>query len=170
MGNEQRYAGFWRRLAAALIDQLLLLIVLAPLLTLFTSGGYSRAPQASGLLEKLASLDWGFLFIDELLPLLLVIFFWVRYQATPGKQLLDCYVVDAHTYQALTIKQALLRYLGYLVSLVPLGLGFLWIALDKRKRGFHDLLAGSVVVIRTEDLSAGDESQKSLAQLMKESP
>ncbi|HEY0720700.1 MAG TPA: RDD family protein, partial [Gammaproteobacteria bacterium] len=78
MGDGLRYAGFWRRLAAALIDQLLLLIVLAPLLTLFTSGSYLRNPEASGFLEKLASVDWLFLLIDELLPLLLAIFFWVR--------------------------------------------------------------------------------------------
>ncbi|HEY0634766.1 MAG TPA: RDD family protein [Gammaproteobacteria bacterium] len=169
MGDGLRYAGFWRRLAAALIDQLLLLIVLAPLLALFTSGGFLRAPEASRVVEALASIDWLFLFLDELLPLLLTIFFWVHYEATPGKQLLDCYVVDATTFQPLSVKQALLRYLGYLVSLLPLGLGFLWIAIDPRKRGFHDLIAGSVVVFRNSDARHSDESQKSLHQLLKES-
>ncbi|HEY0720490.1 MAG TPA: RDD family protein, partial [Gammaproteobacteria bacterium] len=122
-----------------------------------------------GLLEKLASVDWLFLLLDELLPLLLTIFFWVRYEATPGKLLLDCYVVDARTLQALSIRQALLRYLGYLISLLPFGLGFLWIAFDQRKRGFHDMLAGSVVLMRRSEPVEDDESQKSLEQLLEES-
>lgn len=169
MADELRYAGFWRRLAAAIIDNMLLLVVSGPLLTLFTSGGYFRADESSGFLEKLGNLDWGFLLIDAVLPLILAVIFWVRYEATPGKQLLDCYVVDSHTFQPLSIKQALLRYLGYLISFFTLGLGFLWIAFDKRKRGFHDMIAGSVVVIRNTSLYEIGESQKSLEQLMKES-
>ncbi|MGA7985503.1 MAG: RDD family protein [Burkholderiales bacterium] len=39
-----------------------------------------------------------------------------------------------------------IRFLGYFVSIVPLGLGFLWIAFDRKKRGWHDLIAGTVVV------------------------
>jgi uncharacterized RDD family membrane protein YckC len=83
--------------------------------------------------------------------------------------MLDCYVVDGKSFQALTIGQALLRYFGYLVSLLPLGLGFIWVAFDKRKRGFHDLIAGSVVVVRFTGPFETDESQKSLEKLMKES-
>ena len=43
-------------------------------------------------------------------------------------------------------KQLLLRYLGYYVSLLPVGLGFFWIGLDRRKQGWHDKLAGTLVV------------------------
>ncbi len=38
------------------------------------------------------------------------------------------------------------RYLGYFASTIPLCLGFLWIAFDKRKQGWHDKLAGTVVI------------------------
>lgn len=164
-----RYAGFWRRVAAAIIDSLLIFIVIAPLVSLFTSGGYFTDPDTTTLSDKLAHLDWGFLFLDQVVPFVLVVFLWVRFQTTPGKYMLDCYVVDAKSLGALTIRQALLRYFGYFVSLfLTLGLGFLWIAFDKHKRGFHDLIAGSVVVVRITGPFEEDESKKSVEQLMKE--
>jgi uncharacterized RDD family membrane protein YckC len=169
MEETVRYAGFWRRVAAAIIDNLLIAVVLAPLLFLFTSGDYFLNSDNTELAEKLTHLDWGYLLINEVVPLVLVVFFWVRFQTTPGKYMLDCYVVDGKSFQALTIGQALLRYFGYLVSLLPLGLGFIWVAFDKRKRGFHDLIAGSVVVVRFTGPFETDESQKSLEKLMRES-
>jgi uncharacterized RDD family membrane protein YckC len=42
------------------------------------------------------------------------------------------------------------RYLGYFVSALPLGLGFFWVAWDKRKQGFHDKLAKTVVIHEDE--------------------
>jgi uncharacterized RDD family membrane protein YckC len=169
MEETVRYAGFWRRVAAAIIDNLLIAVVLAPLLFLFTSGDYFLNSDNAELADKLTHLDWGYLLINEVVPLVLVVFFWVRFQTTPGKYMLDCYVVDGKSFKALTIGQALLRYFGYLVSLLPLGLGFIWVAFDKRKRGFHDLIAGSVVVVRFTGPFETDESQKSLEKLMKES-
>jgi uncharacterized RDD family membrane protein YckC len=38
------------------------------------------------------------------------------------------------------------RYLGYFVSTIPFGLGLFWIGWDKRKQGWHDKLAGTVVI------------------------
>lgn len=168
MGDTLRYAGFWLRVGASIIDTLLLALLLAPLLYLFTSGDYFYTSEVDNPLQLLAQVDWAYLLINEGLPLLVVVFFWVRFEGTPGKRLLNCYVVDARSLQALTPAQALLRYLGYFVSVFSLGLGFLWIAFDKRKRGFHDMIAGSVVVIRNGAEGEAGEEQKSLQQLMKE--
>jgi uncharacterized RDD family membrane protein YckC len=55
-------------------------------------------------------------------------------------------VVDAVTGKAPTIGQCIGRYLGYIVSTVPLGLGLIWVAFDARKQGWHDKLAGTVVI------------------------
>ncbi len=41
---------------------------------------------------------------------------------------------------------ALVRALGSFVSLVVVGLGFVWIAIDHEKRGWHDKIAGTIVV------------------------
>ncbi len=38
------------------------------------------------------------------------------------------------------------RYFGYYVSILPLMLGIIWVGIDKRKQGWHDKLAGTVVI------------------------
>ncbi|HFE31777.1 MAG TPA: RDD family protein, partial [Gammaproteobacteria bacterium] len=101
------------------------------------------------------------------LTVLLTVWLWLKFLGTPGKLLLNCQVVDAQSFKPLSIKQAVLRYFAYIVSLLPLGLGFFWIAWDKRKQGFHDKIANSVVLYEAE-LEADDESQKTLATLMAE--
>jgi uncharacterized RDD family membrane protein YckC len=87
---------------------------------------------------------------DQLFQLLgfgiVLIMFWRYRSATPGKMLLSMKIVDAKTYGKLTRKQEIIRFLGYIVAVLPLCLGFLWIAFDKKKQGFHDKLAGSVVI------------------------
>lgn len=102
--------------------------------------------------------------------ILITIVMWTRFLGTPGKLILGCHVVDAKTRKAMTPGQAVLRYVSYIVSTIPLGLGFLWIAWDKKKQGFHDKIAGTVVIVASsgnrEDKN--DESQKSLEQLMAE--
>lgn len=100
--------------------------------------------------------------------MVLVIFFWVRYRGTPGKHLMNCQVVDATTFGNLRVRQALLRYVGYFISLLPLGLGFFWIIRDKKKRGFHDLIAHTVVIHLPINHIAAVEADKPIEQLLKE--
>ncbi len=92
----------------------------------------------------------GTTFIENALPAAATIAFWVFLGATHGKFLFECRVVDARTGRPPGWARATIRYLCYFVSLLPLGLGFLWIAWDKRKQGWHDKLAGTLVLV--EDL------------------
>lgn len=55
-------------------------------------------------------------------------------------------VVDAVTGNTVSVGQAVGRNLAYIASLLPFGLGFVWVALDDKKQGWHDKLAGTVVV------------------------
>lgn len=64
---------------------------------------------------------------------------------TPGKMLLRIRVIDVHGDEP-SWRQALLRPIGYLVSWLPLGLGFLWAAVPPEKRALHDRLLGTRVV------------------------
>jgi len=75
-----------------------------------------------------------------------VITFWLMKQATPGKMAVSARIVDAATGNPASTGQLIGRYFGYFVSFIPLGLGILWVAFDKRKQGWHDKLAGTVVV------------------------
>jgi uncharacterized RDD family membrane protein YckC len=67
-------------------------------------------------------------------------------QATPGKMAITAKVVDAATGERASMAQLIMRYFAYFISSLPLGLGFIWVAFDKRKQGWHDKIAGTVVI------------------------
>jgi len=131
------YGGFWLRTAASLIDTLLLGMVLAPLLGLIYGRRYWQGGVGGGSLD---------LAINYLLPAVAIILFWIWKSATPGKMLLRLRIVDAKSGGVPSPGQFIIRYLGYYVSTLPLMLGFLWVAFDRRKQGWHDKLAGTVVI------------------------
>ncbi|MEW6646140.1 MAG: RDD family protein [Pseudomonadota bacterium] len=158
MNAQPQYAGFWRRVGATLIDTVLFLALITPLLYLLYGSSYFTEARPA-----FSYAGGGDFLLNQLLPLLAAVVLWVKYRATPGKRLLDCVVVDADTLQAIGVKQALIRYFAYLASILPLGLGFLWILWDRRRQGFHDRIARTVVLYAPED-----EAEKSLQQLMEE--
>lgn len=55
-------------------------------------------------------------------------------------------IVDANTGEKPSPAQFVGRYLAYYVSMLPLFLGIIWVGIDKRKQGWHDKLAGTVVI------------------------
>ena len=81
---------------------------------------------------------------------LAIVGFWRYCGATPGKIALGIRIVDAASGAPPSSLRLALRFIGYFVSAFPLYLGFLWIALDRRKQGWHDKIARTVV-INSED-------------------
>jgi uncharacterized RDD family membrane protein YckC len=71
--------------------------------------------------------------------------FWVLLGQTPGKLLMGVRIARTNG-QRLTIGRALLRYLGYWLSAIPLGLGFFWVLVDDQRQGWHDKLADTYVI------------------------
>ncbi|MGH8130614.1 MAG: RDD family protein [Steroidobacteraceae bacterium] len=138
--NDQKleYVGFWPRVGATLIDTILLLIICAPLVTWVYGGEY----WMSG---KFIAGPADFI-INWVAPAVAVVVFWIYRQATPGKMAIHARIVDAKTGGKPSNGQLIGRYLAYYVSTIPLLLGFIWIAFDERKQGWHDKLAGTVVV------------------------
>jgi uncharacterized RDD family membrane protein YckC len=135
---ELEYVGFWLRVWACIIDSVLALIILVPLWRAYQGENYwSALYTVNSPSEKL---------ITWVLPALAVVIFWVTRQATPGKMAIGASIVDADTGKRPTTAQFLGRYLAYYVSTIPLCLGFIWVGLDYRKQGWHDKLAGTVVV------------------------
>ncbi|EAU41950.1 hypothetical protein FP2506_15994 [Fulvimarina pelagi HTCC2506] len=97
--------------------------------------------------------------ISLVLTSVYVITFWALRGATPGKMALGLTVVSATDGQPLGVKASVLRYLGYVVSSIIVGLGFLWIMFNRRKRGWHDYIAGTVVLRKPpSNLSDGADS------------
>lgn len=73
-------------------------------------------------------------------------FFWVRGGQTPGMSLMKIKVVRDADGGPITWGPAILRWIGFWISTVVFYIGFIWIFLDKRRRGWMDLIAGTVVV------------------------
>lgn len=134
-----KYAGFWIRVAASLIDALILLAIILPLLYLIYGGEYF-------ITETIAPLGTADIVLNYIFPLLFTIGFWVKRSATPGKMLLGLKIVDAKTGEDISLGQSFIRYVGYIVSGMVLMLGYIWVALDIEKQGWHDKMAGTVVV------------------------
>lgn len=135
---ELEYAGFWIRVWASVIDTVLLLMLLFPLLTAVYGMAYWESTDLiHGPLDFL--LSW-------VMPAAVVLVFWISRQATPGKMAISARIVDARTGENASTRQLVIRYLGYFVSTIPFGLGLIWVGFDARKQGWHDKLAGTVVV------------------------
>ncbi|MGK7867942.1 RDD family protein [Falsiroseomonas sp. E2-1-a20] len=126
-------AGFGPRLGAQLIDLLWLL----PLsLVLGTLGALANGGELSGAGEAMANI----------IGALVVLTFWADRGATPGKLALGLRIVDAETGGQPSLRRLVLRYLGYLLSAIPLCLGYFWMLWDPRRQTWHDKLGRTLVV------------------------
>jgi uncharacterized RDD family membrane protein YckC len=156
--SSPEYAGFWSRFLAFLIDSLIILVVVVPLLIavhskqewqalaeflISSSTGAIDLQQASAANRSFSS-PADFL-VQIALPLVALFLFWKFRSATPGKMAIGAKIVDARTGRAPSSGTLILRFFGYFAS-IPFFLGFFWIAFDKRKQGFHDKIAHTVVV------------------------
>ena len=162
-----RYAGFGIRFAAFAIDStVLMLLVSLPLYMFF---GWEQLqflwqtpvgelldqyiallydPDAARrFLAEVSRLTQSML-LHHLILLVIYVVFWVRFLGTPGKLWLGLEIVDERSLAPLTVKASVIRFLGYFVSSFMFGLGFIWVAVDKRHQGFHDMMARSVVIYR----------------------
>ena len=135
--QELEYVGFWPRVGASLIDMLLQLAITIPI-TYVIYGRLSKPDQMF--------MGLGDFLVNYVLPAIIVIAFWHYMSATPGKLAMSARIVDAETGAPLSTKQSIIRYLGYYVSLIPLGVGFIWVAFDRKNQGWHDKMANSVVI------------------------
>ena len=141
--REPRYVGFWMRVFASLIDTLILVVSIG--LVAFAVYGMQYVRLSSE--GKTLMFD---LLVQGLLPALAVIVFWRYRGATPGKMLISAKIVDAETLGTPSTGQLIGRYFAYIVSCIFM-LGFIWIAFDRRKQGWHDKLAGTVVIQDEDD-------------------
>lgn len=116
------FAGFEQRLYAAAIDMLLLLF-LSVLFHFYQNG-------------LIVFLEQGSYFV----------FCWWYFQGrTLGNKIMKIRVVRTDG-SALSFKYAFLRYLGFLLSGVVFFLGFAWMLWDKKKQGWHDKVAKTIVI------------------------
>jgi uncharacterized RDD family membrane protein YckC len=148
-----RYGGFWRRLWARLIDGIILSVALWPVRIVAGVGGEDPWRDMAGDFEAMTAMlgaqlwiltfslffDWLYFTLLESSPL----------QATPGKLALGLRVTDLHG-QRVSFMRATGRWLGKIVSMLILFVGYLMVAFTERKQALHDLMAGTLVMRRSE--------------------
>ena len=111
---------------------------MAPILWLIHSRDYTAAESLMiGPAEFL--LSW-------LLPAIAVLSFWTSRHATPGKMAISAIIIDEKTGAPPSLGQHIGRFLGYFLAIMPLGIGLIWVAFDRKKQGWHDKLSGTLVV------------------------
>ena len=139
-------AGLGRRALALLVDQLLLIGVLG-LFFVAALAALQHSGLTSGLLLTAGGLQASalpFALLAALLSLASSMFFHGSTGRTPGKALAGVQVRSA-AGGAITWGQALLRWLGAALGLVCAGVGIAWAIFEPRRRGWADLISGTVV-------------------------
>jgi len=131
------------RLLAVLIDATWFSLLMVPV----ARGLAQLTPREPELLAAPAS---------SILGGAIVFLFWVTLAATPGKLLFRLRITDAETGAPPTARQCLIRLLAGKLCLLSLGLGYVWILFDPRRQGWHDKLAGTLVVSVTPSAVSSD--------------
>jgi len=165
--NNIKYAGFGLRMLASVIDSMLSLILLIPVFEIFhrlfgtnelqnliASGALNPEDLTQEQIVDFITMQLSSFTLQNSVVAVVVILFWIYCSATPGKMIFNMTIVDAKTGEHPSKKQLFIRYLGYIASLLPLGLGFIWIHYDKRRQGWHDKMAGTVVITQKKEKSA----------------
>jgi uncharacterized RDD family membrane protein YckC len=128
------FAGHGARLVAYLVDLLIQAILSIGVTVLFIAG-VAFPPLFVVAILGLLAISLGYF------P-----YFWATSGQTPGMKMMNIKVVRDADGGPITSGQAILRLIGYWVSGFVLYIGFIWIFIDKRRRGWHDLIAGTVVI------------------------
>jgi uncharacterized RDD family membrane protein YckC len=130
----QRYAGFWIRVGAYLIDAIALSVVGSLL-------GSNAHYGPEGYDQFARSRD-----LSGLLNLIYFVAFWTYNGGqTVGNRLLGLRVVKIDG-TPVTLGTAIVRWIGLVISFVVILLGVIFVGFDSKKQGWHDKMARTVVV------------------------
>jgi uncharacterized RDD family membrane protein YckC len=148
-----RYAGFWIRLVADIIDTAILTFV-SWLLELTIIGAVywvAREPMpfADFLSPLMKQVMDAILYLAVALPYYVIGHY--RYGTTLGKYPFGIYVVSAKTRSGITLTQSWIRCLSYALSYLPFCAGFIMAALHPEKRALHDLIAGTISIRKNRE-------------------
>ena len=131
MQKEQReyaleYAGFWIRLGAGAIDLMII-------------------GSMAGILACIVATPFIWLLLAWVISIAYYVGFLTWRGQTPGKMIVGIKVIRTDK-NPLTLRDSVVRYCGYLLSLFSFCAGFIIIAFDRKKQGFHDKVADTYVV------------------------
>jgi uncharacterized RDD family membrane protein YckC len=148
----RRYAGFWIRAVASIIDDC---IVMAASLVLTVAGLYviyqltKPAPKfteafTGGFIQTVNFAAMTFISIPYYIG-----FHW-RFGWTPGKRIFRIRVIREIDDGSLSFGRSSARYFAQILSALPFGAGYLMAAFNRKKQALHDAIAGTVSVFEKD--------------------
>jgi uncharacterized RDD family membrane protein YckC len=156
-----QYAGFLSRAAALIIDLLLVIIAvlaiswfITTLLQQFLNVSVSACPTSAETRTPLPVFIckgsriflYGFGILSG--PVYFIVL-WTLTGQTIGKYIMGVRIVRLNG-RHVNLLTAIIRYIGYFISLIPFGLGFFRVLISDRRQGWHDLMAGTCVIYAWE--------------------
>ena len=142
------YGGFWHRFSALSIDIIILYIftmILFLIGNLIVPLHYDSMYLTNTPSAFIYAVFFPYYGMSVLVNAAYFIYFYGTTGQTPGKKLLGLKVVRTDG-KPMTLGIAFLRWVGYIISKLPFFLGFIWVAFDGRKQGWHDKIAGTYVI------------------------
>jgi uncharacterized RDD family membrane protein YckC len=161
-----KFASHGPRLVAYIIDSIIVWLILAVVFAILAGGFVTRMPAfdfpndvdfetgefrgriPAGMFAALFAAMGAFLLVSLVVTFAYFTLSWARSGQTPAMRLFGLYVVRDSDGGRISTGQAILRVIGTWVAAFPFFIGFFWIFIDARRRGWHDLIAGTVVVER----------------------
>ncbi|BCN93891.1 hypothetical protein THMIRHAM_16760 [Thiomicrorhabdus immobilis] len=139
------YGGFWKRVAAYIIDWLILMLLSFVLMIIM---GVFLAFKGLDPEDETAML--GVSLMGNLITLMLTWFYYAGMessskQGTFGKSLLGMKVTDLNGGR-ISFLRASARYFSKILSALLLFIGFIMVAFTEKKQGLHDMIAATLVV------------------------
>jgi uncharacterized RDD family membrane protein YckC len=167
--DETPYAGLFTRTVALAIDAAALTVGFAVasgmvglILSLFTAVEVSSPGAVLGVAG-----GWTVVVVSYF------VLFWTLAGATPGMRLMRMQVVDGRG-EPPGLGRAGLRLVGAVLAALPLFAGYLLVLVDDRRRGLHDMIAGTVVVYATteppEEAAQSSSSSRAFATASRREP
>jgi len=155
------YAGFVTRMVAFVLDLIFITVsigmvnwlvnTMLELVNINTNACPPLAEQFSIMALICQIADWSLLIFSASFPFLYLIFFWVVVGQTPAKYFMGIRIYSWNGGRV-TLVRAILRFIGYVVSILTFGIGFLMVLFDHRRRGLHDRIAGTSVIFSKDTM------------------
>jgi len=149
VGGEVVYAGFWKRVAAYMIDYFVLVIpgsIIGAILGAILGASMGAVGSGESAIEIVAQLA------SALINLCIGMAYYTWFHASQGGATLGKMAVGIKVVRGngerLTKARAFGRYWAMLLSSFTLGIGFLMAAFTERKQGLHDMICDTLVVDR----------------------
>ena len=143
--DSARYAGFWIRVFANVLDALLLGAVNMAVALAVEAWELGTLPSSVG---SVSGVHPGPAIFALVSPSIVIIGSWIALGASPGKLMLRLRIVDEPTGGSPTVWQCIGRFVMGVIGVVCVGIGYLWIVIDPRKQGWHDKLVRTLVIRR----------------------